>query len=66
MRLNAPTPVLKAYVQILLFNILASALDVGLTFPGPSYLLYGAAGTQGLARVLPLQVSETQFKLSYG
>lgn len=51
MRLNAPIPVLKTQVQILLFNLGAPVLGVGLTFSALSYLLHRAASTQGLARL---------------
>lgn len=48
----------------LLFNLLAGALDLGLTYLGPSYLPHGAAVTPMLTRVLPFPVSEAQFKMS--
>lgn len=48
----------------LLFNLLAGALDLGLTYLGPGYLFHRAAVTQTLTRVLPFPVSETQFKVS--
>ena len=57
--LNAPIPVLKTQVQILLFNLGARVLGVGPTFPGLSYLPHRAATIQGLARLqIVLRVKE--------